>query len=279
MKKWMLGLSCLGLMACSDGAGTVTFTTYGEDYIEQEIPAAVGGEDGIVDGWAVRFSKFLVVLGEVKVGNHDETVVEMTQARVFDVHKPGPVVVETFRDVPAQAWDHVSFAIAPNANAVAGNADAADVTRMKDGGYSVYLEGTATQREETKRFAWGFTTNTVYEHCESPGLGEGVTVPKDGEETVQLTIHGDHLFFDDLQSPDARMRFDALAAADSLGIAGPDGEVTLEELAAVDLTELPSGQYGTGGVGNVRTLRDFVTALTRNLGHYRGEGECEPRAR
>lgn len=279
MKNWMLGLSCLGLVACSDGTGNVTFTTYGEDFIEKQIPPAVGDEAGFTDGWTVRFDKFLVVLSEVTVETHDEVAAKQTQARVFDVHKPGPVVVESFKDLPAQKWDHISFAMAPVADAVAGNADAADVTLMKTEGYSVYVAGQATKDRETKRFNWGFTTNTLYEHCESPELGAGVTVPKDGEETVQLTIHGDHLFFDDLQSPDAKMRFDAIAQADRLGIAGPDGEVTLEELAAVDLTELPIDQYGTGGAANVRNLRDFVTALVRTAGHFRGEGECEPRSR
>jgi len=280
MKQWILGLSCLGLVACSDGTGNVTFTTYGEDFIEKEIPAQVGDAAGFTDGWTVRFAKFLVVVGEITVETHDEVAARQKgPARVFDVHKPGPVVVETFKDLPAQEWDHVSYAIAPSADAVAGNADAADVELMKTQGYSLLVEGTATKGSTSKHFEWGFKTNTLYEHCESPELGAGVTVPKDGEETVQLTIHGDHLFFDDLQSPDAKMRFDAIAAADVLGIAGADGEVTLEELAAVDLTELPSNQYGTGGVGNVRNLRDFVTALVRTAGHFRGEGECAPRAR
>lgn len=279
MRKWMLRLSLLGLAACSEGTGTVTFTTYGENYIEKEIPAAGGDVDGFVDGWTVRYGKFLVTLGEAKVASRDETAAEQGQAKVFDVHRPGPVVVESFKDLPAKEWDQVSYAIAPGPQAVAGNADAQDVARMKAEGYSVYVEGTATKGAVTKRFAWGFTTNTLYERCESPDLGAGVTVPQEVEETVELTLHGDHLFFDDLQSPDAKMRFDALAAADRLGIAGPDGEVTLEELAAVDLTELPQGQYGTGGVGNVRNLRDFVTALVRTVGHFRGEGECAPRAR
>ncbi|MFP2928873.1 hypothetical protein ACLESO_27475 [Pyxidicoccus sp. 3LG] len=274
MKKWLLGVSCLGLVACSDGTGTVTFTTYGEDFIEKEIPASA-----FEDGWSVRFSKFLVKLGEVKVATKDETAAQQGQSKVFDVHKPGPVVVETFTELPAQDWDHVSYAIAPFPEAVAGNADAQDVALMKTGGYSVYVEGVATKGSVTKSFDWGFTSDTLYEHCESEDLGAGVTVPKDGEASVELTIHGDHLFFDDLQSPDAKMRFDALAAADKLGIAGADGVVTLEELAAVDLTELPQGQYGTGGVANVRNLRDFVTALVRTVGHFRGEGECSPRSR
>ncbi|MBZ4422645.1 hypothetical protein [Myxococcus sp. RHSTA-1-4] len=274
MKKWMLGLSFLGLAACSEGTGTVTFTTYGEDFIEKEIPAAA-----FADGWTVKYGKFLVMLGEVKVASSDETAAEQGPSKVFDVHKSGPVVVETFKDLPAKEWEHVSYAIAPWPEAVAGNADARDVERMKAEGYSIYVEGTATKGSVTKRFAWGFPTDTLYEHCESPDLGKGVTVPKEGEETVELTLHGDHLFFDDLQSPAAKMRFDALAAADKLGIAGPDGEVTLEELQAVDLTELPQGQYGTGGVGNVRNLRDFVTALVRTVGHFRGEGECAPKSR
>nr|AYM52475.1 hypothetical protein [Archangium gephyra] len=275
MKKRMLGVGLLGLMACSQGSGNVTFTTYGEDFIEKEIPA-----EDFEDGWTVKYSKFLVTLGELKVADHGgEVAAESAGAKVFDVHKPGPVTVVRFSALPAADWDEVSYAIAPSASAEAGNVSAADVNLLKANGWSVYMEGTATKGAVTKRFAWGFPSNTLYEHCEHPDLGEGLTVPNGGEETVQLTIHGDHLFFDDLQSPDAKMRFDALAAADKLGISGADGEVTLEELAQVDLTELPAGQYGTGGAANVRNLRDFVTALVRTVGHFRGEGECSPRVR
>ncbi|MBU8896637.1 hypothetical protein KRR26_13550 [Corallococcus sp. M34] len=273
--KWMLGLSVLGLVSCSGSPGNVTFTTYGEDFIEKEIPAAA-----FADGWSIRYSKFLVTLGELKVSKHGgDVAADRADARVFDVHKPGPVNVAAFTDLPSDTWDEVQYSIAPWPNATAATADAADVEQMKKEGWSIYVEGTATKGSTTKRFRWGFPLNTLYEHCESPDVGKGVTVPSGGTETVQLTIHGDHLFFDDLQSADARMRFDAIAAADKLGIVGPDGEVTLEELAAVDLTELPANQYGTGGAANVHNLRDFVSALARTLGHYRGEGECAPRAR
>jgi len=278
-KNWMLGLSFLGLAACGEGKGTVTFTTYGEDYIEREIPAATSGGAGFVDGWTVKYGKFLVMLGEVKVATHEKTAAQQGQYKVYDLHKPGPVVVETFKDLPAKDWDHVSYAIAPWPEAVAANASAQDVERMKREGFSLYVEGTATKGSVTKRFAWGFPTNTLYAHCEHPNLGAGVTVPDGSEASVELTLHGDHLFFDDLQSPDAKMRFDALAAADKRGIVGADGDISLEELAAVDLTELPLGQYGTGGAGNVRNLRDFVTALVRTVGHFRGEGECSPTSR
>lgn len=281
--KWLSGLGLVGLCACG-GTGAVTFTTYGEDFIEKEIPAASAeNEEGFVDGWTVRYEKFLVVLGEVKVANRSgEVAASQKTAKVFDVHKPGPVVVERFEELPAEDWDEVSYAIAPSPDAEAGNATAEDVAWMKTNGFALYVEGTATKGEQTKRFEWGFKEATVLEHCESPDLGPGVTVPNGGEETVQLTMHGDHLFFDDLQSPEASMRFDALAAADTRGAdgsPGADGLVTLEELAAVDLTELPADRYRTGGAANVRSLRDFVSALVRTVGHYRGEGECAPRAR
>jgi hypothetical protein len=275
MKKLMLGLGLLGLASCGGGSGNLTLTTYGEDYIEKEIPATA-----FEDGWSVKFSRFLVTVGEVKVASHDGKVAaESAATRVFDVHKPGPATVERFSELPAADWDAVSYAIAPSANAEAGNASAEDVGLLKASGWSVFVEGVATKGSETKRFGWGFPLNTLYEQCEHPDLGEGVTVPNGGEETLQLTIHGDHLFFDDLQSPDAKMRFDALAAADKVGIRGADGQITLEELELVDLTQLPLNQYGTGGASNVRNLRDFVTALVRTVGHYRGEGECSPRAR
>ncbi len=275
MKKLMLGVGLLGIVACGRGSGSLNVTTYGEDFIEKEIPASA-----FEDGWSVKFSRFLVTLGEVRIAAHGgEVAAESKGARVFDVHKPGPTTLERFSGLPASDWDAVSYAIAPSASAEAGNASAEDVALMKQGGYSVYVQGVATKGTETKRFSWGFALDTLYEKCEHPDLGEGVTVPDGGEETVQLTIHGDHLFFDDLQSPDAKMRFDALAAADKLGIVGADGEITLEELAQVDLTQLPLGQYGTGGASNVRNLRDFVTALVRTVGHYRGEGECSPRVR
>ena len=75
------------------------------------------------------------------------------------------------------------------------------------------------------------------------------------------------------RDPDARLRFDAIAAADANG----DREVTLDELGAVQLTTLPMTQYSTGPLPNVRTLRDFVTHLVSTVGHFNGEGHCQER--
>ncbi len=87
---------------------------------------------------------------------------------------------------------------------------------------------------------------------------------------AQLTYHADHLFLDGIQNEDARLRFDAIAAADR----NMDRVVTLDELAMVPMSSLPAGQYQVGTVPNISTLRDFVTALTATTGHLNGEGAC-----
>ena len=91
-----------------------------------------------------------------------------------------------------------------------------------------------------------------------------------GNDSIELTIHGDHFFYDDLQAADAVVRGEAVFAAD----ADNDGEVTLAELAQVRLVDLPADQYGTGGVDGVDDLGAFIEFLSRTVGHYRGEGEC-----
>ena len=100
-----------------------------------------------------------------------------------------------------------------------------------------------------------------------------VAVPTSGTASLQVTFHGDHLYYDDLENPEARTRFDAIAAADADG----DHNVTLDELGAVQLTSLPMTQYNAGPVPNVRTLRDFVTYLVSTVGHFNGEGHCQER--
>ncbi len=263
-------LSLVMLSGCG-GAGSVVFTTYGEEFIEDKMT-------GFEDGWEVTYDKFLVNLGEIQVADRKGNVAAtMSAPKVFDVKKKGPVEVTRFEGLPAARWDVVGYSIAPvTAQAVAGNADAADVQLMRTSGYSVYFTATARKGAESKTLAWGFTHDTLYEECAQETLGAGVIVPVGGEDTVQLTIHGDHPWFDDLQSDDAKMRFQAFADADR---APADGVVTLDELAATPLTTLPIDQYGTAGAANVKNLRDFVQTLLRTIGHYRGEGECSPKAR
>lgn len=278
MKKLVPIAVLLALVACSDdegsgGTGTVSFTTYGEDYIEKEIPAS-----DVEDGWRVTFTKFLLALGPVSVGESASgpPAATMPGAKLFDMHRAGDKPVFS-ASLPAKAYPHVSFAVAPATAAIelADGVPEADKQLMVSNGYSVYVEGSMAKGAATKSFKWGFETSTLYYGCKGELAGketEGVVVTNGGTDAVELTIHGDHFFYDDLQSPDAKVRGDHLAEADTNG----DGEITLEELAAVQLAALPKdkGTFGTGTASNVNDLRAFLEALSRTVGHFRGEGEC-----
>ena len=262
------------LAACGDeaGSGTLRLTTYGEDFIEKEIPASAGGAEGFTDGYTVKFSRFLVALSTLKVAEGGGAVAaDLPGPLIFDMHPAGPHLIKEFAGVEARRWDSVGVSIKPASGASAGNGvSAAHVKLMNDGGYSVYVEGAASKGSASLGFKWGFTTATSYGQCSTKTGGAGVVIPSGGSATVEFTVHGDHLFYDDLQSADPSLRFQAMANAD----ADKDGAVTLEELAKVDLTTLPAGQYGTGGSGSVKNLRQFVEALSRTLIHYQGEGHC-----
>ncbi len=274
MKRFGIVLALVLGCAADEGEGSVSFSTYGEPFIEQEIPASE-----FEDGWTVKYGKFLVVLSDVSIAETEGAapVAKMPAPKLFDMHLPGPKPVFTAGRLPAKAYTHVSYVIAPAPAAVepaAGVSDA-DKQRMVSNGYSLYVEATATKGAETKRFAWGFQTATLFDRCEGPLSGKttpGVVVTNGGTDQVELTVHGDHLFYDDLQSPDAKVRFDNIAAADANG----DGEITLDELAAVKLAAIPAanGPYGTGSAPGIYDLRAFVEGLSRTVGHFRGEGEC-----
>ncbi len=268
----VLAAAAIGLSGCgSEEFGSVSFTTWGEEYIEEGIPAAQ-----FEDGWSVKYKRFLVVLGDVRVADEaGQEAARMPGSRLVNHASPGVKEVVTFSDIEAKPWTQVSYKLAiPDANTEIGDgATEADKTLMVGGGYNVYAEGDVTNGGVTKSFAWGFGVPTLLARCKGDKDGketDGVLVTSGGTDTVELTIHGDHLFYDDLQSPDAKLRGAAIASADT----DNDGTITLEELGSVKLVDIPEGTYGTGSASDVNDLRQFVTALSRTVGHFRGEGEC-----
>ncbi|MCS6901431.1 MAG: hypothetical protein RMJ98_16030 [Myxococcales bacterium] len=281
-------LVALGSVACGEedgggadpnsaGKGTATFTTWGEEYIEEGIPA--GGEGGFVDGWSVKFSKFLVVLGHVTVADGSgKEAAKMTGSRLVDHVKKGKKSLVSFPDLPAGAYEKVSYEILPaDAQTELLGVDAADKDFMIENNYSVYVEGTATKEQSNKTFKWGFSQRTRYIECKAEQDGKetlGIVITSGGTDTSELTIHGDHFFYDRLQADPTgqiptNLRFEALARADEEG--DKNGEVTLDELTKAPI-DLIAG-YDPSGF-SVTNMREFVTELTRTLGHFRGEGEC-----
>lgn len=259
----------------SDGHGAVTFTTWGEDYVEDAIHADPDG--GFADGWTLRYSRFLVNIGNIRVATASgHGAASMPGSYLVDNTIEGVKEIVSF-DVPARAYEAISYEIAPvTAEAELGpGAFETDRAMMADAGYSVYLAGTATKGDVEKRFAWGFTAGTRYDQCHSVLDGRdtlGLVVTSGGTVEAQLTTHGDHPFYDRLRASSTvttSLRFDALAETD----ADDDGEVTLEELDAELIDVL---RYNPSGL-DASTYRELVTELIRTIGHFRGEGECSVR--
>ena len=269
----------------SGGEGTISFTTWGEEYIEDEIPVDSKEVTGFVDGWTVKYSKFLVNFQKLEVADTKGNVAaSMDGSLLFDNHVKGVKPIITFPDIEAKAWTNVSYEIAPvtKNTELHDSATEEDRQMMEDAGYSFYAAGTATKDEVTKTFGWGFAIGTRYEKCHSEQDGKdelGVVVTNNAEVELQLTTHGDHLYYDRLQeSPNpaivTSLRFDTLAAAD----ADEDGKITLDELNAADLfvescSDKPVACYDPSGL-DAPTQGAFVTSLARTIGHFRGEGEC-----
>jgi len=281
MNAWLAWLSVLGscvpLVACGSddqGEGSVVVSVWGEEYIEVGIPAHV-----FEDGWSVKYDEFLVALGDVTVEKGDGTQGgSLDPLTLFDLTAAGPQSVGSIDGLAEGNWDEFGFSsLEADSEAVRSqSASADDWELMADAGYNVYVAGKASKGEVEKRFAWGFSKPVRYASCVDVRNGQdtsGVVVGDGAEAEAQLTIHGDHLFYDDLASPEAKLRFAVIASAD----ADDDGEVTLEELGAIQLADLSADQ-GTYGVGafDVDDMRAFVEAATQSLGHFNGEGHCRP---
>lgn len=232
-----LPLLCL-LTACASGDWVVT--SWGEEYIEEGIPAA-----DFADGCAATFTTFTVAVAEATLldGDGADAHEPLVPGQV-ELTAPGPHPLGRVA-APRGTYDTARFVIAPDASGVA-----------------VHTAGTLACGAQSVGFDWAFATDTTY-LCEPAGL----TLPAGGEATTELTVHGDHLFYDGLEDPEAAVRGQALVDADVDG----DGALTLVELGAVPVAPLG---YTVGRYSEVATLADFVTHLTRTLGHVDGEGHC-----
>jgi len=213
-----------------------------------------------------------VTVRSIAVDDIDADGVPVDGQLVFDLARPsgGEGHDVAMLAMPAGTVDELSYRIAPTgADADSGNATDADLAAMRDGGWSLWVEGSATNGADTKTLAWGFSTTTRYSPC-----GTRQSLADGGMATSQITIHADHLFYDDPDSEQPNVAFDLVAAADADpdGPAQPDAAVTTEELAAVDITGEERYQVGSRDIDD---LLGFIAAQTRTLGHIDGEGHCE----
>jgi hypothetical protein len=223
--------ACVG----DPGRGVVEFRIWGEDFIEEGIPA-----DEFADGWAVEFDRFEVQIRDISIA---ET--PMTDTSPFDISEPSDGEGQLIGLLGVPAGDH------------------ADAT------YTLawtIVEGRAHKDGVDKTFVWEFEQPVRYTNCEAVTRVEAVTGYEGGPLAVfEITVHADHLFYDSLVAEDPDLRFAALAAADS----DDDGVITQAELAAADL-----GAYDPGNLA-IDDLWSFLVAQAQTMGHVNGEGHCD----
>lgn len=200
---YSLGLS-LALFGCGSASGTVDVTAYGEEFIEEGIPA-----DDVDDGWNIEFSRFEVTISEVTVGGEtlEETVtVDLSEASDGEGQELGAL------EVPEGNHEDSSFIIE-----------------------RVEVDGSARLNDEEKSFSWVFDGAVSYHECET-------TTEVTGSEaaTFQITVHADHLFYDSLVSEEPQLLFQPLSDAD----ADDDGQITREELEDADIGAYDPGSAG-----------------------------------
>ncbi len=248
-------LALTGLVGCS---AEVELTAFGEAYVEEGIET-----EAFVDGWNVAFSEFVVSMSDVRTSPGGAA---SDAGFVVDLAVPsggqGHVLTRTSVDVDRLRSVH--YRVSPPIGSVDGNATQAQVDRLRSEGLAVFVRGTATRDGQTVDFAWGIPADLSFDCAVETRLSARDVAG------VELTMHGDHLFVDDLELA-PNLAFDEIARADADG----DGLVVPAELAVAPLAGL--ARYQTGGRSDIEDLWAFVGAASLTMPHVDGEGDCTPR--
>ncbi|HMI93563.1 MAG TPA: hypothetical protein VK509_19455 [Polyangiales bacterium] len=289
MKRTSLvfALAC-GLYACdgSDdaGAGSLKVSASGEQAALSGYPVGEGDDEiAFADGWTMVLGKVLISIGDFRLRTQDgDDAMVDSDPVVFDLHQGEPKLW-SFDDVPAQRWDRVGYKyeLPTSKTRTAGDVANEDLEQMIDEGYSLLVAGTARKDGREIEFEYGFPFEITMDNCHN-GIDDtdGLVIGDGAAAEAQITIHLDHLFFDDWAIEDPALRFDAMAEMAPAG-----GVLTLDDLAAQDnLSDLLDAAgaplelgYDPGSEFEPvpENLRDLVISAATTTGHFNGEGHCD----
>ena len=287
------------LMGCSDDdLGSLQVFVQAEETIGSGINPGMGEED-IADGWKVTYDEFLVTVGHVRAGRTD-TGAKLNDASSFvlnlkQVPAGGYVISEM--DAASGAWYQFGFDMpkATAATEVLAPTTAMDKTLVEQGGNSIYVAGAIENAsgmscppgdpDPTKcvaapkiTFAWGLPAATSFDDCATADGTAGFAVPSGATAAVEITVHGDHWFFNNITAGVEIVQRYAQYVADC--DLNHDGETTLDELKQVPAADVfPSSKYNLSGSfsGPIETAYDYVLTQARTIGDFQGYGECPTR--
>ena len=145
-------LALTTLPPCELGIGSVQIFVEAEDTIPEGLQPG-DGEEQVIDGWTVRYDKFLVVIGDFTAARSDDSydVLAGPEPVVVDLLNlpAGGLVLAEFTEVSAVRWDQVAYSLAdanPKTRAADGTA-AADLDLMTKNGWSLYIAGEISRSE------------------------------------------------------------------------------------------------------------------------------------
>jgi hypothetical protein len=306
-----LGICLLGCDGGGGGEGELRVLLEAEDTITSGLRPGVGVED-IRDGWEVRFGAYHATLGDIRIRLPSESGLEASDPDLFTVDlssvPESGLPLWTLGGLRAGRWDfyyglrgaaseatrHEGVPEADFAEMMAGDQSyLVDGTLLRADGQSCPPASLASPGEATPNgntngrdedcydnpevhFRVGISTEASYGPCQVDDV-PGVSVPAGGSQTVAITIHGDHLFFNGFPegAEGGVMRLAQWLADCDLDL---DGEVTEAELRAIapsDLAEI-DGRFQLGGspIAPLDTMWTYLTAQLRTQAHFQGEGEC-----
>jgi hypothetical protein len=284
-------LSLFLLLGCAGPRAQLVVLLEAESTISDGLDPG-SDEESVVDGWSVRYERFLLSIGDVAVARSDtremalddrEHVVEM---RLLPA---SGYVLARFDALSSGRWNQFGyrFARASAQSERDPSVTQADFDAMASGGLTYWIRGTlenpsgescppaGTCRSATSvAFDLRVPVGTTLHDCVDESESAGVVVPNSGSASVSTTIHGDHLFFDAFPTGAEiiHRRAQWLANADTNG----DGTTTTDELAAIDASRLlPSSTHNLANAPvPINTALDFVRAQLSSQGHLQGEGDC-----
>ncbi|MGB0678553.1 MAG: hypothetical protein ACPGUV_02700 [Polyangiales bacterium] len=273
----------LYLGACDGtGDGDAQFLVSAEESIAAGLEPGVGSEN-IVDGWQVRYTQFLIVVGNFYAASTEapSSPLQANGSWLVDLTRlpPTGVQVASFPGVPGRRYDQVRYEtpVATIATQVLDPALAPERDAMASRGWSHSVVGTARKEGRTLRFAWGFAAPTRYDNCGPEEGDTGFAVPEGSSGQADFSLHGDHFWFNAFPGGSEaaiERRAEWLSRADG----DSDGHVTLAELEATSAALLfPNDRYELQGAPRPEGVRhglDWVRGQAATLGHFQGEGEC-----
>lgn len=240
------------------------------------------------DGWSLTFQKVLLGIGPIQLGDDCTKYAEYSEPgydRIVALTAPAPQKVSIMYGL---GKCDIDFQISPPTEDCVLSPGVSEIDKtfmrtpgsdnhIEDDGVTMRVEGSATLGARTLTFAWSLRQTLFFSRCglfsdgkQEPGLDLRGGVPL----TYNLRIETEGLFRDDVDRELGALRFAPFAEADARG--KPDGNVDLDELDLIPISELRETAAYSGGEGHdVGTLEDYVyIVLFQTLLRFRDSGEC-----